>query len=419
VTLLPSTTTLSNVSPTTVTHGQAVSFTATVKPSSGTGTPTGLVSLEGGPTNSGEGIAGFTLASGAVSGSTELLPGGTYSLKAHYPGDSTYGPSDSSPVTVTVNKENSMPQVFLVTFDSNGGIVNGSTNTASYGSPYILRANVENAAGQMCAPVATTGATACPSGDVALTNNGTALDAGTYVLNTDGYVEDLTVQLPGGTNSVKAAYAGDSSFNASTVTTAITITPAATTMTAPALLTSATVGQSATFNAYINTTSSGLGPTGTVTFYANGTAIGGTLSVVPISGGPTSFASALVRELYDNGELRGRLQLRRFYIFGDHVLGAVSRTIDNRNSKPANYIAGRNGDRRRTCGHNGHDAQSDRDSHVCKRPDGSNAGRPDPMHRHEGQLGKRCVSGLRKLCSQHVDNGRREIQRRHQLPCLK
>jgi hypothetical protein len=294
VTLLPSTTTLSNVSPTTVTHGQAVSFTATVKPSSGTGTPTGLVSLEGGPTNSGEGIAGFTLASGAVSGSTELLPGGTYSLKAHYPGDSTYGPSDSSPVTVTVNKENSMPQVFLVTFDSNGGIVNGSTNTASYGSPYILRANVENAAGQMCAPVATTGATACPSGDVALTNNGTALDAGTYVLNTDGYVEDLTVQLPGGTNSVKAAYAGDSSFNASTVTTAITITPAATTMTAPALLTSATVGQSATFNAYINTTSSGLGPTGTVTFYANGTAIGGTLSVVPISGGPTSFASALV-----------------------------------------------------------------------------------------------------------------------------
>ena len=65
-----------------------------------------------------------------------------------------------------------------------------------------------------------------PIGHVTLTNNGTTLDAGTYALNSYGYTEDLAVQLPGGTNSVQAAYGGDNSFNASTATNSITITPA-------------------------------------------------------------------------------------------------------------------------------------------------------------------------------------------------
>ena len=294
VTLLPSTTTLTSVTPTTITHGQAVSFTATVKPSSGTGTPTGLVSLEGSPTDSSEGIAGFNLTSGTVSGSTELLTGGAYALIAHYPGDSTYGPSDSGPVSVTVNKENSTPQAFLVTFNSNGTVLNGNTTTTTYGTPYILRVNVENSAGRACAPAASSGATACPSGDVTLTNNGSTLDAGTYLLNSDGYVEDLTVQLPGGTDSVKAAYAGDESFNASTGTTSISISQAITTTSAPTALTLANVGQPVTLHSFVNTTSSGAGPSGTVTFFANGVVINGTLSVNTNAGGPITpaFSSA-------------------------------------------------------------------------------------------------------------------------------
>ena len=293
VTLLPSTTTLTNVSPLTVTHGQAVNFTATVKPQSGTGTPTGLVSLEGGPTSSSEGIAGFSLTNGTVTGSTEMLPGGTYSLKAHYPGDSTYAASDSTAVSVTVNKESSSPQVFLVTFDNNGNIINGNTTTAGYGTPYLLRVNVDNSAGKLCNPVATTGATACPSGTVTLTNNGTSLDAGTYTLNTYGYFEDQAVQLPGGTDSVKAAYAGDNSFNASSATTAITITPATTTITQPTV-NSAYVGSLSLMTAIVNTTSSGAGPTGTVTFYANGTALTGNTTLNSLSGGGSgSYASAM------------------------------------------------------------------------------------------------------------------------------
>jgi subtilase family serine protease len=292
VTLLPSTTTLTNVSPLTVTHGQAVSFTATVKPQSGTGTPTGLVSLEGGASSSSDGIAGFSLTNGTFTGSTDMLPGGTYTLKAHYPGDSTYAASDSTGVSVTVNKENSSPQVFLVTFDSSGNILNGNTTTAGYGTPYLLRVNVDNAAGKLCNPVATTGATACPSGTLTLTSNGTSLDGGTYTLNSYGYAEDQIVQLPGGTDSVKAAYAGDSSFNASSTTTAIAITPATTTITQPSV-SFAYVGSSATLQATVNTTSNGAGPTGTVTFSANGTALTGSATLSPLSGGSNSYASAL------------------------------------------------------------------------------------------------------------------------------
>lgn len=286
VTLLPSVTTLSSLTPTTFTHGQSVSIKASVAPQSGTGTPTGQISLLGGPTNSTQPIGAFTLSSGAASGSTEMLPGGSYSVTAHYPGDATYALSDSAPISVTVNPENSQPQVFLVTFDSNGNVVNSDTTTALYGSPYLLRVNVQNAAGKICAPVATSGATAtaCPTGTVTLTDNGAALDAGTYTLNSYGYAEDLTVQLTGGSHSVVAAYQGDSSFNANSVTSPMTITPAPTTMSQPSIY-GAVVGQSAQITVYVNTTTPAAAPAGTVTFYANGTALKGTVSYSPSNGG--------------------------------------------------------------------------------------------------------------------------------------
>jgi Pro-kumamolisin, activation domain/Bacterial Ig-like domain (group 3) len=276
VTLAPSVTTLSSLTPTTLTHGQAVNFTASVKPQTGTGTPSGQILLVGGP-GSTQGIAAFSLSSGSASGSTKLLPGGSYSVTAHYPGDATYGASDSGPINVTVNPENSKPQLFLVTFDGNGNLLNSHTSTAEYGTQYLLRVNVENAASQVCSPFGSA-PTPCPSGTVDLSNNGSPLSPGTYTLNEYGYTEDRTVQLPGGTDSVTAAYAGDSSFNASTVTAPITIT-AAYTQTGITGIQGAVVGQTATLSAIVvpyNTL--GAAPSGTVTFYANGTALTGTVT---------------------------------------------------------------------------------------------------------------------------------------------
>src|SRR2546426_4259462 len=103
------TTTTLSVSPTTgITHGQNenVSVTVSVKPSTGTGVPSGdvalLATLADGSTL---GLDQFTLANGAItSARTQNLPGGTYKIYAHYTGDGTNAPSDSSSVQVTVGK---------------------------------------------------------------------------------------------------------------------------------------------------------------------------------------------------------------------------------------------------------------------------------------------------------------------------
>lgn len=292
VTLLASATTLNSLTPTTLTHGQAANFNVTVKPQSGSGTPTGLVTLMGGTGSTPQSVGGFSLTSGSVAGSTEMLPGGTYSVTAHYPGDSTYSASDSNPVAVTVNPESSQPQVFLVTFDSNGNVINSDTNTAVYGSPYVLRVNVENSAGKMCAPTAASGATACPTGTVTLTDNGSPLDAGTYTLNSYAYFEDTTVQLPGGTTSVGANYGGDASFAASAVATPITLTPAPTTASTPNVQYWG-VGSDFVASVTYQAQSSGVAPTGTVTFFVNGSPVTGTVSYQATAGSASSPTASL------------------------------------------------------------------------------------------------------------------------------
>jgi len=259
--------------PVNVKHGTAVPVNIGVTSASATGQASLLVSTGVG-TTTGHAVDTFTLSSGSTPGATtSMLPGGTYSVIAHYAGDGTYGGSYSSPVSVTISKENSQPQIFLVTFDSSGKVVNPDTTTAEYGSPYALRVNLENSLGQVCNPVGA-GATACPSGTVALTNNGATLDAGTYTLNSYGYTEDRTVQLPGGTNSVNATYAGDNSFNSSSATAPIVITPASTTTGSVSVPTNPlSVNSSYQYGITIQTQSSAVAPTGTVTFYANGTPI--------------------------------------------------------------------------------------------------------------------------------------------------
>src|SRR5690348_9025302 len=258
------------LTPTTLTHGQPV--TATISVTSSAGTPTGDVELMGNPvaaTNpSGSrniGIATFTLASGGTaSGSTNMLPGGTYNVFAHYAGDGTNGSSDSTPpVSVTVNPESSNPRVGLVTFDpTTGQVTSTNATTAPYGSPYILRADVLNAAGNQCAPSGTP-EFACPTGTVTLTANGQPLDLGTYTLNSQGYTEDQPIQLPGGTYAVVANYSGDNSYNASTSPTSNITISKAYTFIDPSVPGQVTVDSPFTIYAPVMTDSNGAAPTGT------------------------------------------------------------------------------------------------------------------------------------------------------------
>jgi hypothetical protein len=98
VTFSPSTTTLS-ITPAAPTAGNSVTINVQVASKTGTGKPTGDISLI---TNNGLDLAGFTLSGGSLVTTTDVLPSGAYTVYAHYPGDGTYAPSDSASVSVTV-----------------------------------------------------------------------------------------------------------------------------------------------------------------------------------------------------------------------------------------------------------------------------------------------------------------------------
>jgi len=283
--------TLNNGDAVSIAHGQSVPVKISVSPSSGSGTPAGDVSLIGNLSSSGPaGISVFTLSSGTVSSSTNALPGGTYTVTAHYAGDGTNAASDSSGVTVAVAQENSKTAVSFVTLTSSGLVSNSDATSAPYGSPYILRIDVTNNGGQKCSSVAVP----CPTGSVTLTDNGISLDNGTYPLNSAGYFEDQQIQLNAGSHPIVAKYVGDSSYAGSTSPTdTLTITQAS----ASAALTSSSTlihsGDTVTLTAVVSTNSSGAEPTGTVQFYRGSSVISGTVAYNGAAG--TGSAGAYLR----------------------------------------------------------------------------------------------------------------------------
>jgi subtilase family serine protease len=281
----------------TIGHGTNASFTVKVTQGSGTTVPTGDVSLIATPSGGtavaiGQSQTGppSTLTNGSITFSTNLLPGGTDSVVAQYSGDATFAPGQSSPVTVTVSKEASKTAITMWTFDSAGNVLSNNATTAVYGSAYVLRVDVTNSSGTQCSTSTTT--IPCPTGQVSVTDNGTALNdfsspssslpAGTTTLNSLGFFEDQPVQLPGGTNALQAVYAGDTSYTGSPSTTdTVMITAAATAASVLATPASGvTTTTSVTLTATIATASSGNGPTGSVTFSAGGSTLG-TVTVVP------------------------------------------------------------------------------------------------------------------------------------------
>ncbi len=228
--------------PVTITHGQSIPVAATVVPQTGTGTPTGSVVLiaNTGSSASDQQAAQqvLTLTNGSLpAGATStFLPGGTsYTVTARYGGDSTFAPSSSSPVAVTVNPEASKTQAAVLLFNPTTGLLtNPNATSFPFGSLILLRANVTNSSANLCAP---NGAQVygCPTGTVTLkdTYNGATnpIDAGSFPLNAEGYAEDQTILLLGGQHSIVSSYGGDKSYNASTSSPdVVTVTTAPTTI---------------------------------------------------------------------------------------------------------------------------------------------------------------------------------------------
>jgi subtilase family serine protease len=288
--------------PITLTHGQPIDFT--VKVASGSGTPSGDVSLiaqAGSGSNHVTGIGPFTLSGGSVTGSSIMLPGGSYKVTAHYAGNGTLAPSDSSPgIPVVVKRESSKTDLELVTFDPTTGAPSYGATSTAYGSAYVLRMNVTDSSGQPCAS-ATTGLISypCPSGALIVSpapsevNAPTGTTPGHYTLNTQGLAEDQPIQQAVGNYSFVASYAGDDSFTSSvSPTEPITITKAPTKVTLTGMPTAPITPGLPAVNAVLVTQSNAVAPTGTMQLLSNGAPLGFPVTVFGTAATSSGYATA-------------------------------------------------------------------------------------------------------------------------------
>jgi len=307
--LISTSTTLTS-SPSPISGAVDTSFTLNgkVTKTSGTATPTGAVVFENAAT--GLPADSTTLdSSGNYSLATTFLPAGTYTLKAHYGGDTTYAPSDSTPVSVNIAKQASKVVVSFVTFTSTGAVlaISSSAQSVQYGSNYTLRVDVENAGGTLCQNL-NTGAVnfVCPTGTINLLDGGSALNdfpnaqtpsaTNAANLNDRGFIEDQPIQLGVGAHPITATYtaAAGSSYTsqASSNTLSVTITQATTTTGVTPSISSITSGGSVTLTAVVSSSSNSTqGPTGTVQFM-NGSSNLGAAAATCTPAGATSSAGA-------------------------------------------------------------------------------------------------------------------------------
>jgi len=257
----------------------------TSKCASGTAScPTGTLTL----TANGAALDGGSFAlnnKGFAEDQPVQLPAGNYALSASYAGDHSYGPSAGS-ATVTVTKA-----ATSMTLGTN------VTGTYSYGTPFALTANVTTASSG-----------AAPGGTVNWTDNSAATGTnlqGVILLghpaDSQGYASlsySASYAPPSlGAHTLSGQYSGDTNYTSSTaqdltftvgkaspIFQDVGVSPAKSTTKIPVQL-----------YAEIMSSSIMAAPTGTITFYDNGTALSGTVSYTPSNGsglGPSNTISA-------------------------------------------------------------------------------------------------------------------------------
>jgi hypothetical protein len=250
VSLKPTTTTLT-VNPTSLVHGTAANINATVAPASGSGTPTGNISITG---NDGlvhyADIGSGPLTSGAVSASMNSLPGGSYQLEAVYGGDGTFAGSSSAPVTVTVTPE-------ADTLTTTGWALNPYDLylyplTAGIAVPYGAQIYLDAQPTSKNSP----GSTLAGTGTVTFTDKlGSTTQTATEPLDAGGLAEWSTGAFAPGTHTISEAYSGDASYKAATAATAASfiVIPGTTALSGGPLTNQVAAGASVDVAVYLST----------------------------------------------------------------------------------------------------------------------------------------------------------------------
>jgi subtilase family serine protease len=261
-------TTLS-LSPTTTTHGQPITASVAVAPTSATatGTPTGDIALlAGGAENQNLGLLTST---GTVSAPITALPGGTYSVSAAYGGDGKFAASTSTPFgPITIN-----PEASTLTFTT-------SAATTTYSAFLFLQASVAGTSGQ---GIATGTVTFSDSFDGAA-----AQLMAPVPLNSQANMSVLDTTLRVGTHSISASYSGDPSFSATSVGPVTVVVNKGPTNTFLFVPTGALPNTNVFLQAIVFPTQGIAVPTGTVQFFDGDAAIGG---AVPLNNQIATFAT--------------------------------------------------------------------------------------------------------------------------------
>ena len=205
VTFQPTSTTL-RLSSNSITHGSPVTVTASVAPSSGSGTPTGDVAvLSSADLPASQSQLFFTLSGGTGSGAVNYLPGGEYELTGRYGGDGIFAASTSQPVPLTV-----APEASKINFSMTSGTSTVSAGApVSYGNQFQLNAQPS---GATQAPGKSDGVA---TGSVAFTLDSTSA---AVALNSAGVASFVPPALSVGNHTAGATYAGDASFKPSSST---------------------------------------------------------------------------------------------------------------------------------------------------------------------------------------------------------
>ncbi|MBI3639490.1 MAG: Ig-like domain repeat protein [Thaumarchaeota archaeon] len=193
VNLASSTTTLSS-NTTSILFGKSVNFTATVSPSSATGT----VQFNDSSTMSHTVLGTGTISSGKATFVTSSLSVGSHGIIATYLGDTNDFSSASGTLVLTVNP---VPVSSITTLSSN-------TTSILFGKSVNFTATVSPSSA---------------TGTIQFLINGT--NFGSPVTLSGGKATFATSSLPAGTNKVTASYSGNSNLNPST-SNSITVTVA-------------------------------------------------------------------------------------------------------------------------------------------------------------------------------------------------
>jgi minor extracellular serine protease Vpr len=231
-------------------QGKSVKFTATVS-SQISGVPTGKVTFLNGTAI----LATKPLSAGVASFSTSVLPAGSYNISAAYTGDANFIGGTSNTVVQVVKAAVST-------------VLTSSPNPSSYGDAVTFTATLSPAP---------------PDGETVTFMDGSAV-LGTGTLSS-GVASFITASpLKVGSHSIKAVYAGDGAFAASTsAVLKQAVGKAATTTVLTSAPNPSSPGQAVTFTATV--TSGGGTPTGSATFYSDG---------IPIATKPLSSGVAIV-----------------------------------------------------------------------------------------------------------------------------